>query len=99
MTTAMSKPAMISKGHIRIEEAVINYTRGGIERNAVQRTSLEILPGEFVCLLGPSGCGKSTLLNAVAGHVAITAGRIAVDEELVVAPGPDRAASVCLQKI
>ena len=34
---------------------------------ALDRVSLDVAPGEFVCLLGASGCGKSTLLNLVAG--------------------------------
>ena len=36
--------------------------------------SLDVAPGEFVCLVGASGCGKSTLLNLVAGLDQPTAG-------------------------
>ena len=38
--------------------------------------TLDIAPGEFVCLLGASGCGKSTLLNLIAGLDRPTAGHI-----------------------
>ena len=38
--------------------------------------TLDIAPGEFVCLLGASGCGKSTLLNLIAGLDRPTAGQI-----------------------
>ncbi len=34
---------------------------------ALDRISLSVAEGEFVCIVGPSGCGKSTLLNIVAG--------------------------------
>ncbi|MGI4902285.1 MAG: ABC transporter ATP-binding protein [Janthinobacterium lividum] len=47
-------------------------------------------PGQLVCVLGPSGCGKSTLLGAVAGHVALSAGDIAVDGEKINGPHQDR---------
>ena len=40
--------------------------------------SLNVAPGEFVCLLGASGCGKSTLLNLVAGLDQPTTGTIAL---------------------
>ena len=54
----------------------------GDEANAVHaldRVSLTVAPGEFVCILGASGCGKSTLLNLVAGLDAPTAGTVEVD--------------------
>lgn len=34
---------------------------------ALDRISLDVFEGEFVCFLGPSGCGKTTLLRAIAG--------------------------------
>jgi iron(III) transport system ATP-binding protein len=47
---------------------------------AVKSFSLDIAPGEIVCLLGPSGCGKSTLLRLIAGLEELDEGRIAIGE-------------------
>lgn len=78
------------KGQIRIKDVSITYRSGNKVHTAVQSTSLDIEPGEFVCLLGPSGCGKSTLLNCVAGHVKPSTGQIEIDGQPVTRPGPDR---------
>src|SRR6476660_8101707 len=45
---------------------------------ALDHVSLDVAPGEFVCLLGASGCGKSTLLNLVADLDRPTSGAITV---------------------
>ncbi|OFX27354.1 MAG: mannosyltransferase [Armatimonadetes bacterium RBG_16_67_12] len=43
---------------------------------ALDRVSLEVADGEFVCVVGPSGCGKSTLLRILAGLVPQTSGEV-----------------------
>jgi NitT/TauT family transport system ATP-binding protein len=43
---------------------------------ALDRISVDVAAGEFICLVGASGCGKSTLLNLVAGLDRPTAGRV-----------------------
>jgi NitT/TauT family transport system ATP-binding protein len=57
---------------------------------ALDRVSLDVAEGEFVCLLGPSGCGKSTLLNIIAGLDQADRGQVIADGKPVTAPGRDR---------
>jgi len=45
---------------------------------ALVATELQVLPGEFVCLMGPSGSGKSTLLNIIGGLDRPTKGMVKV---------------------
>jgi NitT/TauT family transport system ATP-binding protein len=80
----------VTKGHVRIDTVSVLFGEGRSAHLAVDDVTLDVLPGQFVCLLGPSGCGKSTLLNCVAGFELPTAGTVSVDSQPVSGPGPDR---------
>jgi polar amino acid transport system ATP-binding protein len=45
--------------------------------------SLEVAPGEVMCLLGPSGSGKSTFLRCINHLEKINSGLLSVDGDLV----------------
>ena len=62
----------------------------GAEINVLERVNLDVMPGEFVCIVGPSGCGKSTLLNIVGGFLGETRGEVYVEGALVDRPDPGR---------
>jgi putative spermidine/putrescine transport system ATP-binding protein len=76
MTTTGDGPA--PRGRIQLDRISVNY--GAV--NVVRDISLDISPGEFVCLLGPSGCGKTTTLRAIAGLAAIDSGSLLIDGKI-----------------
>jgi iron(III) transport system ATP-binding protein len=53
---------------------------------SVREVSLDIAPGEIVCLLGRSGCGKTTLLRLAAGLERPSSGRVMIDGREVSGP-------------
>lgn len=61
---------------VRLDGVSKRYGRGPAGLLALDRVSLTVQPGEFVCLLGASGCGKSTLLSLIAGLDPVTGGTI-----------------------
>ena len=67
------------------------YGTGPGAVTAVDDVSLEVRPGELLCIVGPSGCGKTTLLRCIAGLLAPTSGATRLDGEVVVAPPPSMA--------
>lgn len=83
--------ALPRKVAIEIKDASIVFEGRRSRTAAVDRVTMQVAKGEFVCLLGPSGCGKSTLLNAIAGFELLHSGSLRVFGEDVTGPGPDRA--------
>jgi polar amino acid transport system ATP-binding protein len=69
MTDAMVKAEAVHKSFGRLE--------------VLKGVSLEVKPGEVMCMLGPSGSGKSTFLRCINHLEKINAGRLWVDGSLV----------------
>jgi NitT/TauT family transport system ATP-binding protein len=78
----LAEPELSEGGHlgtaIRLDRVSKVYGRGPAAVQALDRVSLEVGFGEFVCIVGASGCGKSTLLSLIAGLESPTAGTIEV---------------------
>ncbi|HZG37754.1 MAG TPA: ABC transporter ATP-binding protein [Nodosilinea sp.] len=91
MTAAITpKVARSHQGNITIRDLCIVFGSGRSSFVAVEKISLDITSGEFICIIGPSGCGKSTVLNAIAGFTQPAAGQVLVDGQMLEKPGGDR---------
>ncbi len=56
--------------------------------HALADVTLAVEAGEIVSIIGGSGCGKTTLLRLLAGLDQPSAGRIAIDGEVINGPHP-----------
>ena len=65
---------------ITLTEVSKIYGSGRTALLALDKVSLSVAPGEFVCLIGASGCGKSTLLSLAAGLDTPTSGQVSAAE-------------------
>jgi branched-chain amino acid transport system ATP-binding protein len=57
---------------------------------ALWGVSLEVRPGELLCVVGPNGAGKTTLINALAGIQRTRGGRIVFEGRDITALAPHR---------
>jgi iron(III) transport system ATP-binding protein len=82
-TKARGKAGVTFASRLTFEDVSRRYGDG----LALDHVSLDVSPGEVLCLLGPSGCGKTTLLRIAAGVERPSAGRVLLDGQEV--SGPD----------
>jgi putative spermidine/putrescine transport system ATP-binding protein len=67
---------------------------------AVDRVSLSVPLGQFVCFLGPSGCGKTTLLRLIAGLDLPSSGTIRLDgKDITRTPAHERRFGMVFQSL
>jgi putative ABC transport system ATP-binding protein len=65
---------------IELREVSKSYRRDALEIAVLDRVSMSVPDGDFLCLMGPSGSGKSTLLNLLAGIDRPSRGSIRVGD-------------------
>ncbi len=72
-----------------VREATKFYDTDSGPLHALDRIDLDIVDGEFLCILGPSGCGKTTLLWSMAGLHDLSSGHIHLDNDRIDRPHPE----------
>jgi NitT/TauT family transport system ATP-binding protein len=58
-------------------------------RTILENISLDVKPGEFLCIIGASGCGKTTALRLAAGLYQPTSGTVTFDGKPMLMPRRD----------
>jgi NitT/TauT family transport system ATP-binding protein len=89
-SSAKEELEIVPPSKLSIENVSKNFRGASGHILALDRVSLNVAEGEFVCLVGASGCGKTTLLNIIAGLEKPDDGRVLADGKPVTGPGRER---------
>src|SRR5216110_2389040 len=89
-SSATEELQVIAPSKLAIENVSKSFKGGSGSVLALDRVSLNVAEGEFVCLVGSSGCGKTTLLNMIAGLEKPDSGTVLADDRPVTGPGRER---------
>jgi NitT/TauT family transport system ATP-binding protein len=71
----------------QIAFADVTLDLGG--KTILENVSLDVKPGEFLCIIGASGCGKTTALRLAAGLYQPTSGSVTFDGKPMLMPRRD----------
>jgi NitT/TauT family transport system ATP-binding protein len=63
---------------VLVADVRVTFASRGTTAVALDRISLQVAAGEFLCIVGPSGSGKSTLLRVLAGLLVQSAGQVEI---------------------
>src|SRR2546430_3496180 len=86
-SSAAEELEVIAPSKLAIENVSKNFKGASGAVLALDRVSLNVAEGEFVCLVGASGCGKTTLLNIIAGLEKPDSGTVQTDGKSITGPG------------
>ena len=89
-SSAAEELEVIAPSKLAIEDVSKNFKGASGTVLALDRVSLNVEEGEFVCLVGASGCGKTTLLNIIAGLEKPDSGTVQADGKPITGPGRER---------
>src|SRR5271154_3987752 len=86
-TAAIQPPRCIGLERPQIAFSNVTLALGG--KTIIENISLDVKPGEFLCIIGASGCGKTTALRLAAGLYQPTSGTVTFDGMSMLTPRRD----------
>ena len=99
VAAAVAAEGNVSNTVISVRDLTKTYQVGDIEVRALRGASLDVVPGEFVCVTGPSGSGKSTFMHIIGCLDRPTGGQYFLDGKDVSRMSKDELAIIRNRKI
>jgi NitT/TauT family transport system ATP-binding protein len=87
MATANPVARLPAAARSQIAFSNVSLDLGG--KAIIRDVSLDVKPGEFLCVVGASGCGKTTALRLAAGLYQPTRGTVTFDDKPMLMPRRD----------
>jgi len=81
---------IVSVPAVSVRDVSLTFAQGANPVQVLEKVSIDVWPGEFVCIVGPSGCGKTTLLNIIGGFQKPSQGEVFAKGSPVLGPDPRR---------